>query len=315
MTEYPIEIVAPDITPYRSGNTDIPYVTMLDSGQPGPHAVITALVHGNELSGAWALIRLHELGIQPIRGRLSLAFVNVGAYRRFDPGNPKAARYLDQDFNRLWDPITLAGRARSRELERARQLRPLIESADYLLDLHSMQQPAEPLLLCGLAPKGEALARAMGYPRLIVADGGHRNGARMRDFGAFADPAAGPTAMLVECGQHWAKASIEVAILTCRQFLQALAMVPPAALDRLAPAPSCPPQQLIQVTDAMTVQAGPFRFARSLKGLDVIPKAGTLIAFDGAKPVTTPYDDCVLIMPSPRLAPGLTAVRLGRFVD
>ena len=27
-----------------------------------------------------------------------------------------------------------------------------------------------------------------------------------------------------------------------------------------------------------------------------------------------PYDDCVLVMPSRRLGPGLTAVRLGRFV-
>jgi hypothetical protein len=30
--------------------------------------------------------------------------------------------------------------------------------------------------------------------------------------------------------------------------------------------------------------------------------------------VTTPYDDCVLIMPSRRLDKGQTAVRLGRYV-
>jgi predicted deacylase len=315
MTDHPVEVAAPDITPYRTGNTGIPYVTTLDSGQPGPHAVIAALVHGNELCGAWALVRLFELAIRPCRGRLSLAFVNVGAYRRFDPREPKAARYLDQDFNRLWDTATLDGAGSSRELERARQLRPLIESADWLLDLHSMQQPAEPLLLSGTAPKGEALARAMAYPRLIVADAGHRNGARMRDFGAFADPALPQTAMLAECGQHWAQTSVEVAIQITRQFLAALALVEPGELARYAPPPKRLPQQLIQVTDAMTVQAGPFRFARSLKGLDVIPKAGTVIAFDGVRPVTTPYDDCVLIMPSQRLAPGLTAVRLGRFVD
>ena len=43
--------------------------------------------------------------------------------------------------------------------------------------------------------------------------------------------------------------------------------------------------------------------------------AGTVIAYDGTRPIRTPYDDCVLIMPSRRLAPGLTAVRLGRFVE
>jgi predicted deacylase len=315
MSELRIEVSAPDLGPYRVGNTGIPYVTTFDSGCRGPHALITALVHGNELCGAWALRTLHEQRIRPRRGRLSLAFVNIGAFRRFDPLNPRAARYLDQDFNRLWDRPTLDGPLRSRELDRARRLRPVVESADYLLDLHSMQQPAEPLLLCGVAEKGRRLARAMGFPRLIVADAGHPNGARMRDFGAFADPAAPQTAMLVECGQHWAQASVDVAIATCRQFLAALDLVEVAQLDRLGPAPQPVPQQVIEVTDAMTVTAGPFLFARALKGLDVIPKAGTVIAYDGSRPVRTPYDDCILIMPSQRLAPGLTAVRLGRFID
>ena len=48
--------------------------------------------------------------------------------------------------------------------------------------------------------------------------------------------------------------------------------------------------------------------------LEVIPEAGTVIARDGKRAVTTPYDDCVLVMPSLRLKPGQTAVRLGREV-
>ena len=52
-----------------------------------------------------------------------------------------------------------------------------------------------------------------------------------------------------------------------------------------------------------------------MRGLDVIAKEGTVIAYDGERPVTTPYDNCVLIMPSKRLTRGLTAVRLGRFID
>ena len=50
-------------------------------------------------------------------------------------------------------------------------------------------------------------------------------------------------------------------------------------------------------------------------GLEVIPEAGSIIAYDGETPVTTPYDDCVLIMPSRRLNPGASAVRLGRYVE
>lgn len=315
MTSPPIEISVPDLEPYRHGTEGIPYVVSVDSGTPGPHAVITALVHGNELSGAWALIAMLEQKIKPNRGRLSMAFVNVQALLHFNPRQPKASRFLDHDFNRLWDRGRLDSRERSRELDRARELRPLIESADWLLDLHSMQHDAEPLMLSGIAQKGRHLARAMGYPRLIVADAGHGNGARMRDFGAFADVNRPETAMLIECGQHWAKSSIEIAITSCRQFLSAINMMEVPHLDRLGRQPKPAPQQIIEVTDAMTVKKGPFRFSRSVKGLDVISKAGTIIAYDGDMPVATPYDDCVLIMPSQRLSRGLTAVRLGRFVD
>jgi predicted deacylase len=315
MSDTPVEVDAPDISAWSRGSAGIPYVVCLDSGRTGAHVVITALVHGNELCGAWALLRLLESGIRPRSGRLSLAFVNTQAYRRFDPAQPKASRYLDEDLNRLWDPATLAGPRQSRELERARELRPLIESADWLLDLHSMQLPSRPLLLCGLCDKGRRLAARMGYPDLIVADRGHSNGARMRDFGAFADPASPRTAMLVECGQHWARESVEVAVATCRRFLETLEVVKPALLDRLCPPPASPPQRMVEVTDAVTVNGGPFRFTRDFQGLEVVPEAGTIIAYDGTKPIRTPYDDCILIMPSRRLAPGLTAVRLGQFVD
>jgi hypothetical protein len=154
----------------------------------------------------------------------------------------------------------------------------------------------------------------MGFPGCVVADAGHRNGARMRDFGAFADPDSPRTAVLVECGQHWARTSVAVAIATCRQFLSALAAVEQALLDRLGPAPEPGPQRVVEVTEAVTVADGSFRFTDDFHGLEVIPRAGTLIAYDGARPIRTPHDDCVLVMPSRRLAPGLTAVRLGRFV-
>jgi predicted deacylase len=310
-----VEIAAPDLGVHRRGNSDIPGVTTFEGARPGPHVVIAALVHGNELCGAWALLRLLEREIRPWRGRLSLAFVNLAAFDAFDPTNPKASRYLDEDLNRVWSPATLDGPRRSRELERAREIRPLIERADFLLDIHSMQSAAPPLLLTGVTDKGRRLAAAMGFPGCIVADAGHRNGARIRDFGAFGDPDSPRTAVLVECGQHWAKRSVRVAIATCRQFLGALEVVEPRLLERLGRAPAMNGQRVVEVTEAVTVAAGRFRFTREFRGLEVIPQAGTVIAYDGTMPIRTPYDRCVLIMPSRRLAPGFTAVRLGRFVD
>jgi predicted deacylase len=310
----PIEIGVPDLGRHRLGNNDIPGVTSFAADRAGPHVVITALVHGNELCGAWAILALIERQIRPCRGRLSLALVNLAAFDAFDPASPKTSRYLDEDLNRVWTPATLDGPRRSTELDRAREIRPLIERADYLLDIHSMQTPAPPLVLTGLTAKSRRLAAAMGFPGCVVADAGHSNGARMRDFGAFADPESARTAILVECGQHWARSSISAAIMTCRQFLFALEVVAPETLERLGPAPEPKPQRFVEVTAAVTVSDGRFRFEGDYRGLEVIPRGGTVIAYDGGHPIRTPYDDCVLIMPSRRLAPGLTAVRLGRFV-
>ena len=104
--EYPVDIDAPDITAYRDGNTGIPYMTTLDSGRPGPHVMVNALTHGNELCGAYAVKFLFENEVYPLRGKLTLGFANVAAFERFDRDNPTTSRYVDEDFNRLWDVAT-----------------------------------------------------------------------------------------------------------------------------------------------------------------------------------------------------------------
>ena len=307
-----VELVPPDIERYRAGNTGIDYATSFDSGLVGPHVIVNALTHGNEICGAIALDSLFRAQVRPARGRLTLSFANVGAYRTFDPANPNGSRYLDEDFNRLWDEATLRGPRRSAELARARQLHPLYESADLLLDIHSMQYATAPLKLVGTAPKTEAFARRVGCPALMVRDRGHAAGSRLRDFGAFADPDAPQTALLVECGQHWESRAAEVAVATTWRFLAASGVLAETDAARLLAEP-VPPQRLIAVTDVVTVRTDEFRFAAEYHGLEVIPKAGTVIGRDGGRAVETPYDGCVLIMPSRRLGRGQTAVRLGRY--
>jgi predicted deacylase len=314
MARIHVELDPPDLQPYRRGNTGIDYVTTLDSGRAGPNVVVNALTHGNEICGAIALDRLFRDAMRPARGRLTLCFANIAAYRAFDRANPNASRYVDEDFNRLWDEATLSGPRQSAELARARLLRPLYESADLLLDIHSMQYATAPLMLVGLAPKTEAFARRVGMTQLMVRDGGHAAGTRLRDFGAFADPAAPQTALLVECGQHWERRSAEVAVATLWRFLAAAGVLDEEKAARILAEP-VPPQRLITVTDVVTVQSDEFRFASDYRGLEVIAKAGTIIGRDAGRPVVTPYDDCVLIMPSRRLGRGQTAVRLGRYSD
>lgn len=303
------------ITQYREGNTGIPYAFQFDSGRPGPHVGITALVHGNEVCGAHALDLLLREKFRPARGRLTLAFCNVAAYSRFDPADPAASRFVDEDMNRVWGTNALDGERRSIELDRARELEPLIGEIDLLLDIHSMQQFSPPLMLSGPLAKGRALAAQVGVPATVVADRGHKAGLRMRDYGGFGDPSSQKNALLVECGQHWEQASRRVAIETMFRFLAATGLADAALLARhgIEGAPAAA-QQFVEVTDAVTIETGDFAFAGSYTGLECIPAAGTVIANDGGRAIATPYDNCVLIMPTRRLKPGQTAVRLGRYI-
>jgi predicted deacylase len=309
---YPVELTAPDITPYRAGNSGIEYVTRFESGSPGPHVMINAVTHGNEICGAIALDTLFRAGVRPVKGQLTLSFANVAAYHAFDPENPGASRFVDEDFNRVWDIATLDGPRQSIELARARALRRVIDTVDLLLDLHSMQHRTQPLMLTGLLDKSLALGRRMGAPEIVVRDQGHAAGRRMRDYGGFADPSSPKTAILVECGQHWEAGAAVVAIDAAWRFLAACGILGAAETERRLTAPA-PPQRIITVTEAVTITSDRFAFARDYRGLEVIPKAGTVIAHDGPLPVRTPYDECVLIMPSRRLVRGQTAVRLGRY--
>ncbi len=313
MNAYTIELEAPDIEPYRAGNCGIDYVSSFDSGRAGPHLMLAALTHGNELCGAIALDWLLRRGVRPLAGRLTLAFMNVAAYKRFSREDPSASRCVDEDFNRLWSAEVLDGARDSVELRRARELRPLVASVDALLDIHSMQNATPPLMLCGLTRKGRALALGLGTPAHVVCDAGHAAGRRMRDYAAFADEASPKNALLIECGQHWERASATVAIDAMLRFLLHFGAIEPGlAQPGLAPLPAA--QRLIEVTQAVTIDSDEFRFAAPYVGMEVIARAGSVIGHDGGREVLTPYDDCVLIMPSKRLRKGETAVRLGRIV-
>jgi predicted deacylase len=305
-------VTLPSLERYRSSNIGIPYVVSFTASLPGPHVVLTAILHGNEVCGAIALDRLLRAGIRPNRGRLTFIFANSDAYQRVERGAAAPCRFIDEDMNRLWSPSLLNGERSSSELQRARALRPLIDSADYLLDIHSMQH-GTPLLLSGPLEKGRRLALDLGFPALVVSDAGHAAGTRLRDYGGFGDPARPQNAVLVECGPHDSPKSAEVAVATASRFLSWLGIV---QIDRLRMPEFglTGPARLIEVTDAVTATSRRFRFTAAVSGLERIAKAGTVIARDGDRVIATPYDDCVLVMPADRCQPGQTAVRLGRVV-
>lgn len=107
------ELPLPGIAAWRAGNTGAEGVWHFESGQPGRHVLISALIHGNEICGAWALKGLLEAAIRPQRGALTLMFCNLAAFDTFDAARPDAARFVDEDLNRQWSPARLqSGRDR-----------------------------------------------------------------------------------------------------------------------------------------------------------------------------------------------------------
>ena len=144
-----IEIDLPDLSRWEKGNTGIRYVWHFESERPGPRLTVQALTHGNEVCGAIALSDLLDAAFRPTRGTLTLIFANVDAFHAFDATDPFASRCLDEDMNRVWTADVLDGTRQSRDLARARELRPIYDATDYLLDLHSMTDPCPPLALAG----------------------------------------------------------------------------------------------------------------------------------------------------------------------
>ncbi len=315
----PVELAAPDIARWRAGNAGVDHVHRLRAEAPGPVVHVQALTHGNEICGAIALdwlLQQVQAGWRPLRGTLTLAFANVEAYARFDPADPYPSRCVDEDLNRVWADEVLAGPRDSRELRRARALRPFVDDADRLLDIHSMGEPCVPLMVCGTQDKHAAYSRRLGVPGVLLIDTGHPAGLRMVERGGFGDPRSPRQALLIECGQHWERAAADVAIDALVRFLGLEGLADARWVAAHAHVPPPPRQRLVRVTEAVVARSTGFRFLLPTEGLGVIPKSGTPLAQDGDHVWLTPYDDCVLVMPGTHnLKPGGTAVRLGRYED
>ena len=312
-----VELSAPDISAYRQSNVGIDYVTRMDSGKPGPHVIVQALTHGNELSGAITLDYLFKQKFQPVCGVVSFIFANVAAYALWDPQNPDGNRYVEEDFNRVWSDEVLNGPRDSVELRRARELVAYIDTADFLLDLHSMSAPSAPLMVCGVRPKGGQksvnLSAKIGLPEWLMMDTGHANGLRMIERAAFGDPHKHNTAILLEAGQHWEKACEQIARETTLKFLKVTGVADAQWIDARC---SLPPveQKVVQVTEGYAAKSLDFEWLDIYNGLEVIEQAGKALAEDAGHTVRTPYDNAVLVMPtrSKRFAVGNTMVRFGR---
>ena len=309
MTQNPpvFEVLPRDLSAYRQGNVGIDYVHRFESGQPGPHVLINALTHGNEICGMVAATHLLDTGVRPLIGTLTISFANVAAYESFNQNSPFESRQLVHNLNRIWSAGELDGIGDSPELRRARVLRPVVAAADHILDIHSTSQDVQPFWVYPAYPRNADVALAMGRPPVhLVMPGGLGSGTPLIQHGRHGLADGHGVALVVECGQHFLQSAADVATMAALDFLAHFGLID-APTDR--PAPGL--QRRYELLETFMVRTPDFRFVRPLTGFEVFAN-GELIATDGADDIRALCDDCTVFMPTADPIVGREAMYLTR---
>lgn len=306
----PIELMPKDLSIYRAGNRGVDYVHTFESGRPGPHVIVNALTHGNEFCGMVAVTHLLENNIRPLRGKLTVAFANVDAYHRFDPAQPFESRYVERDFNRVWDADTLEGPDATVDVQRARALRHIYAEADALLDIHSTSYAVPPMLVMEGHDKLQPLTRHLHAPlHHVVLPGVKHPGKPLIQYGPFSDPRSAQIALVVECGQHFERTAGAVAIAVTMRFLDFFGQISPDLAAQYRAEAGAP--RRYEILDVMIAKTDRFRFTMPLVGFEELP-GNTVIATDGEEALRTPPEGCAIIMPARRIVKGKDVVSFAR---
>jgi predicted deacylase len=303
-----LEVLPRDLSAYRQGNTGVDYVHRFESGQPGPHVLINALTHGNEICGMVAATHLLDTGVRPKIGTLTISFANVAAYESFDIERPFDSRQLVHNMNRIWSTAWLDGAEDSPELQRARALRGVVDAADHILDIHSTSQDVPAFWVYPDYARNAAVAQAINRPALhLLMPHGLSTGTPLIQYGRHASDGPGPgVALVVECGQHFHRASSDLATAVALDVLAHFGLIEPRA-----PRPAVTPPQRFELIETFLVRTTEFRFVRPLVGLETFAD-GELIAIDGEHRIVSPCDGCTVFMPTRAPIVGREAVYLTR---
>lgn len=228
---------------------------------PRPHLAVVGAVHGNERCGLFAIQRLHaelESGALELQaGTLFLVHGNPDATRerhRHTLSGVDLNRVFDFRFERELEPALW-----KHEHRRALALRPLLESVDALLDLHSASAPTPAFAIASRVAASAPFARALGLEYVTFGWDGPGLLGDLVLIGQLTRRER--PGVSVECGQHDDEAAVEVAY---RCALHALAHF--GMLAASWPATTTPPEQLT-LKAAIKRPSESFRFERPLRGM------------------------------------------------
>jgi succinylglutamate desuccinylase len=222
-------------------------------------------VHGNEPCGVQAVERLarefRSGALSLAKGTLLLVIANEEALR----GN---VRSVHRNLNRLFKDNS--GESDCYETRRAEQLKELLASADFALDLHSTTSASPPFLMC--EDDGIATALRMRLERVVVGWATLGSGALSGDTETWARR-HGATAFTLECGQHSDPVAAEVAYQAAYQFLSITELISDTSTHN-DPEPS-----VLRLYGVKLKVDENFKFSKSYSGFDAV-SAGELVGRD-----------------------------------
>jgi len=267
-----------------------------DASHPRPHLAVVGAIHGNEHCGLRAIERLAgELA----RGDLALRAGSLYLVH----GNPTASQQQRRhtatgvDLNRTFDfrfVDELAPDLWEHEHIRALELRPIFDSVDAVLDLHSATAPTPAFAIASRVPASLPFALALGLEYVTSGwDGPGLLGDQVLLGQLTRRERPG---VAVECGQHEDEAAVDVAYRCTLHALSYFGLIEPLPPRMHAPA------RRLTVRAAIKRPSVSFHFERPLRGMQpLLP--GDLIGHDDHLALTV-RNPCYAIMPNDQVAVG-----------
>jgi predicted deacylase len=226
-------------------------------------------------------------------------------------GNPRASDEHERhtrggtDLNRLFDyrfATDLPNASWAYEHYRAMELKPLLDSVDAVLDLHSTTAPSPAFAIAAPLPASQRMADALG---LAYVTHGWDSPGLLGDRVVIAPlTLRGLPAVSVECGQHQQLGAIEVAYTCLRRGLDHLGLLPwpekaaPIACTRL------------QLRAAVKRPSPTFKFVRPLSSMQQLA-AGDVIGRDEDMALSV-NRHCYVIMPNDAVEVGEDMIYLAQ---
>src|SRR3546814_16233897 len=96
------------------------------------------------------------------------------------------------------------------------------------------------------------------------------------EYAPFNDPDNGRSALLVECGQHWARSAGEVALDPALYFLKALDVIDPAFAEEHLTLRQPPRPRMMDVADVVAAETEDFCFVLAFVGFNHFPNSRPL---------------------------------------